>query len=374
MPASSSLYQPTAEEEAYGLYIFQKLFGKLPGADGSIHSKTKTALEILEKSGVDKIILRTIVNVAVDPENRELTNMGQFHVVLRLIALAQDGLLEQELNRAFQQERNQTTPVAVFQKTLWMSSGYTDCPLPSFDGIPIPTEEFIRNLSNKIKGTPVSLSPAPSPKPIRNAPAPSPPPKAPAPSPFRAPSRQKSSPELPKNPTKNQRISPTKKPPIDEITVKRGKSSQTATGCDTPYLQGPDSSLDLDNFELLQEQAALERVISESKPSQGISKPEKKAASTHRHKDVLSEEQALQKAIYESTHEAASPPRPASVPVAAAAAPKSDEHRNWLRMDSLVSLFLAVATIAGCSDRVLHLALHCTYLAVFVWRLVNRRE
>ena len=46
--------------------------------------------------------------------------------------------------------------------------------------------------------------------------------------------------------------------------------------------------------------------------------------------EVLSEDEALQKAIYESTH-AASPKR--QTPKVAAAPPKK-EHQNWLRMNS----------------------------------------
>lgn len=164
---ASALYSPTAEEEAYALYIYQKLFRDFP-IDGTIHLEAKPTLAVLGRSGVDGIILRTIWSV-VDPEaTRCLTNFAQFHVVLRLISLAQDGLLEAEINKAFQQ-KNKATPMKVFQKTLWMSSDYRDCPLPTFEGVAVPSKKFLRGLSKRMKGIPASSpAPAPTPIPIQN--------------------------------------------------------------------------------------------------------------------------------------------------------------------------------------------------------------
>ena len=98
--------------------------------------------------------------------------------------------------------------------------------------------------------------------------------------------------------------------------------------------------LDPENLELLQEQAALQRAIMESNTK---SKPAVKPAPQSPKKvqalkslpkeSVISEEEALQRAIYESTHEASSP-KPAKSVAAVAAAPKKNEHENWLRMSS----------------------------------------
>lgn len=346
--SSTNLYQPTAEEEANGIFIFQQLFGTLPGIDGSIKVSTKTAIKALERSGVDRILLGTILKVVVDPENsRELIKMHQFHVALRLITLWQDGLLKQEINRAFKEERNQTTPVAVFQKTLWMSSGLNDFPPPSFQGISMLSEECIQNLSKRLKGgdtgTTTQLSLAPSPNQVLSTGAP-----APAPAPMEA----QSTPKLPKRaPTRQRSVSPDEKPPIDEITVQRRNSSQSATGLQSAIQQmerlGVDTNtrniqdlkhLDTDNFELLQEQVALQMVLLESKPESDNTKAEQKPAPFRFKSKDLSEDQALQRAIYESTHEASSPPRIVAVPFVAAA-PKDQGHSNWLRMNSLSTSF-----------------------------------
>lgn len=94
--------------------------------------------------------------------------------------------------------------------------------------------------------------------------------------------------------------------------------------------------LDPENLELLQEQAALQRAITESNtkstvqtksPQRNLEKGFKSSPQDR----VISEEEALQRAIYESTHEASSP-KPVKND---AAAPPKSEHHNWLRMSSL---------------------------------------
>ncbi|CAB9501283.1 Mpv17 / PMP22 family [Seminavis robusta] len=359
-----SLYEPTAEEEAYAVYVYNKLFGSAP-MDGLIHVEAKMGLRVLALSGVDGIILRTIWSVA-DPDNlRCLTYLSQFHVVLRLIALAQDGLLEKEINRAFTQQRNYTTPVTVFQKTLWMSSDYRDCPLPSFEGVEMPTKEFLAGLSARIKGIAMASSPAPAPAPtpLRNlptpAPAPAPLPKdlpAPVPAPIPVQNRKSNDPT-----TTTSNVGPSTAGPrtVDavapdpipnEIRVTKRSSSDDANDIESAIQQieklGVDnpnpnakilSELDPDNLELLQEQAALQRAIMESnkatKPAPASKPaPKKPAHSSYPENDELSSvDAALQRAIYESTH-AASPPRPTKN---VAAIPKKDENDNWLRMASL---------------------------------------
>lgn len=198
MPSShptSSLYNPTLEEEAYAIYIYEKMFGSFP-TNGNLHLDAKTILSAFTvKSGINGLILRSMWSVA-DPENKKLlTDISQFHIILRLVALMQEGLLEQELNSGF--EKTQMTPTAIMQKTLWMSSNYDDCPLPSFKGVPIPSKNFLRELSDKIKGNSAALpASAPVPVPI-GAPAPAPypiplgaPVPAPMPLPKPAPSPQ----------------------------------------------------------------------------------------------------------------------------------------------------------------------------------------
>lgn len=103
--------------------------------------------------------------------------------------------------------------------------------------------------------------------------------------------------------------------------------------------------MDPDNFELLQEQAALQRALLESPNKSGIG--HQKAASSKTasveggavasagpSKSHMSEDEALQRAIYESTYAASPHPMPPSHPAAVAAAPKKKEHSNWLRMSS----------------------------------------
>ena len=171
---SASLYKPTPIEEAYAVYLYDKLFGNFP-ADGAIHLPAKSTLQVLERANVDSIIL-TIIWSVVDPDNvKALTDMAQFHVVLRLVALAQDGLLEREISKAFTQERDRSTPVNVFKKALWMSSAYTDCPLPSFQGVTMPDKTFLEMLSNRLQGRHRGPAPAPSPQSTaRNARTPAP--------------------------------------------------------------------------------------------------------------------------------------------------------------------------------------------------------
>lgn len=170
MPLSdpaSVFYKPTALEQAYAIYVYEKLFGRFP-AGGRLYLESKTALPLFaQKSGVNTLFLRSIWTVA-DPDNRKyLDNVAQFHVLLRLIALCQDGLLEQEINKAFNEERGQTTPAAVMKRTLWMSSDYDDCPLPKFEGVTIPSDETLKRFHERLKGSSsTSPVPAPAPSPI----------------------------------------------------------------------------------------------------------------------------------------------------------------------------------------------------------------
>ena len=106
--------------------------------------------------------------------------------------------------------------------------------------------------------------------------------------------------------------------------------------------------LDADNFEMLQEQAALQSAIAESNAAKSgkaasVAKPHAKKELSH--KEVLSEEEALQKAIYESTHDAAvsrpAPAKPSPAAAAAAAAPPKPA-QNWLRMSSLEDVSVVV--------------------------------
>jgi hypothetical protein len=315
---SSVLYKPTPLEEAYAIYIFEKLFGSFPVTE-KFYLDAKTALSVLvPKSGVNGLLLRSMWSVA-DPDNRKcLTDVSQFHVLLRLIALNQDGLLEQEINNAFNQERGQTTPAAVMKKTLWMSADYDDCPLPSFQGVAIPSVDFLKKFHVKLKGSTTYSSPAPTPAPI-SVPAPTPSPipvskPAPKPQPAQKISRKKDRSRSDKHyQSAIQQLSKLK------VTEKN-----------------PFKGLDPENFELLQEQAALQTLLFQS--SDGPSSRAKKIStptSSKPKKNQMSEEEALQRAIYESTHDAPSPSKPTSIPsVATAAVTKPKKHENWLRMTS----------------------------------------
>ena len=200
----SSLYKPTPIEEAYAIYIYDALFGNFP-VNKPLYLEKSSTIKILERSDVDVLFLKAIWTV-VDPEGmRCLTDIAQFHVMLRLIALAQEGLLEKEINRAFTQQKDQTTPVAVIKKTLWMTAD-EECPLPRFKGIPMPAKSLLEELSNRLQGTHKNQStgPAPAPAPLNStrntpsshtSPAPAPVP-APFPQPRTPPAKLKEPPKI----------------------------------------------------------------------------------------------------------------------------------------------------------------------------------
>ena len=113
--------------------------------------------------------------------------------------------------------------------------------------------------------------------------------------------------------------------------------------------------LDHENFELLQ------RIIADSGKQDTETVTTENISNTPLDKqNVFSEEQALQRAIYESTHDAVTSPRATSAtkpiaPEAAAAATTTiaaattpPGGSNWLRMDSLVSTTGTLTCIDKC--------------------------
>jgi hypothetical protein len=89
---NSTVYQPTPIEEAHSLYLLQQAFGLFPPYN-ILKISGRLAVPFLTTSGVDRFILRSIWSAA-DPQNSgSLTQLSQFHLVLRLVAMSQAGML-----------------------------------------------------------------------------------------------------------------------------------------------------------------------------------------------------------------------------------------------------------------------------------------
>jgi hypothetical protein len=86
--------------------------------------------------------------------------------------------------------------------------------------------------------------------------------------------------------------------------------------------------LDPESFELLQEQAALQLAIIESKTPVSSASDSAQPANDYA---AMCEEEALQNAIYESTHAATPPISEKSV----AMAPKQEVRKDWLPISAL---------------------------------------
>jgi hypothetical protein len=88
----SSVYQATVLEQAYSLFLAQQVFGIPPG-NGPIQITGREAVPFLTQSNVDRGVLRSLWSAA-DPQNAgTLTQISQFQVLLRLVSMAQAGML-----------------------------------------------------------------------------------------------------------------------------------------------------------------------------------------------------------------------------------------------------------------------------------------
>ena len=114
------------------MYLAQQYFGVPPNlavastTNANIQIPGRSAVPFLTQSGIDRNVLRSIWSVA-DPHNYgTLTTITQFHLILRLVSMAQSGLLmsfmhqqqqqapHDDLNMILQQYASQQLPLASF--------------------------------------------------------------------------------------------------------------------------------------------------------------------------------------------------------------------------------------------------------------------
>ena len=138
--SSSALYTPTPVEEAYALYLLRSVFHRDYNSDASTDFvlEGQHAVPFLTLSGQDRLILRNIWTVADPKMQGALTDLSQFHVCLRLVALAQAGILGQALAAAFR-EQSELSPVDVMRQCLQATATMPNIPLPVFVGIAMPS-------------------------------------------------------------------------------------------------------------------------------------------------------------------------------------------------------------------------------------------
>jgi hypothetical protein len=137
--AAPNLYHPTQLEEAYALYLLEQELGISPSPPTSCEVDTKEfrisgrqAVPLLTRSGVDRTLLRTFWTIA-DPQNvGTLTNKSQVHVLLRLIAMTQAGVIASLA----------TVESSLVQLLLHQYATHP-LPLPTFDGVMIPEAAFL---------------------------------------------------------------------------------------------------------------------------------------------------------------------------------------------------------------------------------------
>jgi hypothetical protein len=136
-------------EEAYSWYILQKAFPSsfhlLETSPPQIHIPGQDAVALLTKSGIHRLILRNIWTVS-DPHNEgTLVHMDQLYTILRLVALAQAGMVEHELIKIGTAPPPKPTPTMVLKAILVSTQGKI-IPLPHFDTIPVPGQAELQQL------------------------------------------------------------------------------------------------------------------------------------------------------------------------------------------------------------------------------------
>jgi hypothetical protein len=140
MSSIVDLYHPTPIEEAYGIYLLEQEFGLVDGAP-DFRVSGRSAVPFLSRSQLSRDVLRHIWS-AVDPEGSGSLHVpAQFHVMLRLVALAQAGIVEPALHNAGFQ-----SPAVILHECLIQHGNRTDIPLAMFDGYSIPDANSLRSL------------------------------------------------------------------------------------------------------------------------------------------------------------------------------------------------------------------------------------
>jgi hypothetical protein len=119
MMSNMAIYQPTPLEQVYSLYLAQQTFGVVAVPNNPIHISGRNAVPFLTQTGLDRGILRSVWTVA-DPENiGTLTHLSQFHLLLRMVSMAQAGILNPQLpldamKQSVHQFASQLLPLATF--------------------------------------------------------------------------------------------------------------------------------------------------------------------------------------------------------------------------------------------------------------------
>jgi len=137
-------WQPLPKEEAYGLYLLETVFPDV------LHGPTfripgRLAVPFFTRSNVNRLVLRNVWT-AVDPQGTgSLTDRYQFYVVLRLISLAQSGILLDCLASAYEAKQ---TPVVAMQVCLTATRDEV-LPLATFEGIQVPRDAALHTIYNK---------------------------------------------------------------------------------------------------------------------------------------------------------------------------------------------------------------------------------
>jgi len=167
------LYQPTPRELSYALYILEQIFpssyqlyqqqttNNASSSNTTTQTQTQISIEgrdavaFLTTSAIHRSILRIFWNV-VDPLNvGRLTDIGQFHTIVRLTALTQAGYVEDKLlalgtthttTLPPTQASLSSSPVSVVWEILNTTTHIIKLPLAQFSSVQIPSQEFLQQL------------------------------------------------------------------------------------------------------------------------------------------------------------------------------------------------------------------------------------
>ncbi len=138
-------YQPTAVEEAYGLFLLQTEFQIIPSTS-VFRIAGRQAVPFFCRSGIDRSVLRHMWSV-VDPQvDGYLSTTAQFDTMLRLTALAQTGPLLPTLSQT-----PHAAPEDILRQCLLQTTSMM-LPLPFFQGIVIPTTMDLQMIYQRAKG------------------------------------------------------------------------------------------------------------------------------------------------------------------------------------------------------------------------------
>jgi hypothetical protein len=164
MEQLESLYHPSPLEQAYARHLLATVFpssivlnsssstnaslrhpdnwNEFAAPAPSIRIAGREAVPFLSQSGLDRTVLRHIWST-VDPNaTGKLSTLHQFYVVLRLVALAQTGLLWTPQNS----DIDATAVSMQIQQCLVQTAHRTDVKLATFAGVTIPDKQVLQTM------------------------------------------------------------------------------------------------------------------------------------------------------------------------------------------------------------------------------------